>query len=60
MVDSWARIRITGLPWASWVRFPGQPVDQAEKIAMKQVADLIGWWEIRAEYEVSATTPMEE
>jgi hypothetical protein len=60
MTVSWARLRIRGPPWAAWVKFPGATSDQAEKLAMKMVADLGSWWEVRAEYQVTDQPPMEE
>lgn len=54
----WARLKIHA-HWGPWVKFPGATRDQAEKLAMKMKADLIGWWDIKAEYELSDNTPIE-
>jgi len=42
-----------------WVKFPGLDHDQAEKLAMKMKADLIGWWDIQATYDMSDIVPVE-
>jgi hypothetical protein len=57
-MTTWARLNIQGYK-GPWVKFPGATRDQAEKIAMKMKADLIGWWDIKAEYELSDITPVE-
>ena len=58
-MTTWARLKIHAY-WGPWVKFPGMNRDQAEKLAMKMRADLIGWWNIKAEYELSDIFPMEE
>ena len=58
-MTTWARLKIHAY-WGPWVKFPGVNHDQAEKLAMKMRADLIGWWNITAEYELSDIFPMEE
>jgi hypothetical protein len=58
-MTTWCRLKIHS-HWGPWVKFPGMDRDQAEKLAMKVRADIIGWWNITAEYELSDTFPMEE
>ena len=58
-MTTWARLKIHA-HYGPWVKFPGMNRYQAEKLAMKMRADLIGWWNIMAEYELSDIFPMEE
>jgi len=44
----------------AWAKFPGKDIEETELLAMKMIADLKGWWNIYANYQVSDTVPMEE
>lgn len=57
-MTTWARLKIHA-HYGPWVKFPGMNRDQAEKLAMKMRADLIGWWDIPVEYELSDIIPIE-
>jgi hypothetical protein len=57
-MTTWARINIREIK-GPWVKFPGLDHDQAEKLAMKMKADLIGWWDVQATYDISDIVPVE-